>query len=144
MLEQQIATDLNAMYQEVTGQPGTLTAENLNGIVDVGAVLLSSNYREKYVNALFNVIGRYEFVDRPYEGSAPDIKREAWEWGSILSKSRTKDFDAVPNKTWDLIAGQPVDNQGQRQLLRPLLVKRLYKRGKQAVSVYELREVHIR
>ena len=111
MLEKQIATDLNAMYQEVTGQPGTLTAENLNGIVDVGAVLLSSNFREKYVNALFNVIGRYEFVERPYEGSAPDVRREAWEWGSILSKSRTKDFDAVTNKTWDLVAGQPVDNQ---------------------------------
>lgn len=111
MLENQIATDLNAMYLEVTGQPGTLTSENLAGIVDVGNVLLSSNYREKYVNALFNVIGRYEFVDRPYEGGAPNIRREAWEWGSIMSKSRTKDFDAVPNKTWDLVAGQSVDNQ---------------------------------
>ena len=111
MLENQIASDLNAMYLEVTGQPGTLTSENLAGIVDVGATLLASNYRDKYVNALFNVIGRYEFVDRPYEGSAPDIKREAWEWGSIMSKSRTKDFAAVPNKTWDLVAGQSVDNQ---------------------------------
>lgn len=104
----QIYQMINTISQEVTGG-SVVVNENLNNIVDVGEALLTSNYREAYVNSLLNQIGRMEFVDRTYEGAAPDIRREAWEWGSIKSKSRTKDFQAVENPTWTMQAGQSVD-----------------------------------
>lgn len=99
---------LDTVYGEVTGKTG-IVAENLSNIVDVGKELLSAQYRESYVNSLLNLIGRWVFVDRAYSGQAPDIIRESWEWGSIMSKSRTKDPEPTVNPTWDLTAGESVD-----------------------------------
>lgn len=104
----QIYEFLSTVYGEVTGQTDVV-AENLSNIVDVGETLLSANYRETYVNSLLNRIGRMVFVDRTYTGAAPSIIREAWEWGSIMSKSRTKDFAPTNNPTWELTAGESVD-----------------------------------
>lgn len=108
MKSTQIYEFLSTVYTEVTGQE-SIVNENLTNIVDVGNALLSTDYREKYVNSLLNRIGRMVFVDRPYDGVAPKIIREAWEWGSIMSKSRTKDFSPTTNPTWALTAGQSVD-----------------------------------
>lgn len=108
MKTEQIHEFLSEVYTEVTGQE-SIVKEDLTNIVDVGNAVLSSDYREKYVNALLNRIGRMIFVDRPYDGIAPRILREAWEWGSIMSKSRTKDFTPTENPTWDLKAGESVD-----------------------------------
>lgn len=99
---------LSTVYGEVTGKTG-IVKEDLSNIVDVGAELLSPTYREPYVNSLLNLIGRWVFVDREYTGQAPNIIREAWEWGSIMSKSRTKDFEAQENPTWSLTPGQTVN-----------------------------------
>lgn len=107
----QIKELVNTMYTEVTGQAGEgILNEDLSNIVSVGETLMSTTWREKYVNSLLNQIGRMEFVERPYSGIAPDVRRESWEWGSILSKSRTKDFEAVENPSWNLIKGTPVEN----------------------------------
>lgn len=105
---EQIHELLDTIYTEVTGQE-SVVKEDLNNIVDVGNALLSTDYREKYVNAMLNRIGRMVFVDRPYDGVAPKILREAWEWGSIMSKSRTKDFSPTDNPTWSLKSGESVD-----------------------------------
>lgn len=107
----QIKELVNTMYTEVTGQAAEgILNEDLSNIVAVGETLMSTTWREKYVNSLLNQIGRMEFVERPYNGIAPDIRRESWEWGSILSKSRTKDFEAVENPSWSLTKGTPVEN----------------------------------
>lgn len=108
MKVEQIYQFVGDIYTEVTGQESPLQ-ENLSNIVDVGNAVLSNEYREKYVNAMLNRIGRMVFVDRPYDGIAPRILREGWEWGSIMSKSRTKDFTAVANPSWSLTRGQSVD-----------------------------------
>ena len=108
MLATQIYEFLTEVYQEVTGQESILK-EDLSNITDVGATLLSANYRETYTNSLLNRIGRMVFVDRPYSGFAPRIIREAWEYGSIMSKSRVKDFTPTANMAWNLIPGQSVD-----------------------------------
>lgn len=108
MKVEQIYKFLSDVYKEVTGQEAGVQ-EDLKNIVDVGNTVLSSDYREKYVNAMLNRIGRMVFVDRPYNGIAPRILREGWEWGSIMAKSRTKDFTAVENPSWNLQRGQSVD-----------------------------------
>ncbi len=104
----QIYTLLNEIYGEVTGE-SNIVQEDLSNIVDVGKTMLQSDYTEKYVNSLLNRIGRMVFVDRVYSGFAPSVIRESWEWGSIMSKSRTQDFTPVKNAAWDLQAGQSVD-----------------------------------
>lgn len=104
----QIYELLEDIYSEVTGETGVVK-EDLSNISDVGATLLSQNYREPYANSLINRIGRMVFVDRPYAGFAPAIIREAWEYGSIMSKSRVKDFQPTENMAWKLEAGQSVD-----------------------------------
>lgn len=104
----QLAEFLGTVYQEVVGE-SDVVREDLTNIVDVGRTLLSSDYVDSYVKCYLNRIGRMKFVDRPYKGFAPSLVREAWEWGSILSKSRTKDFTAVKNAAWDLTPGQSVD-----------------------------------
>lgn len=104
----QIYEYLSDVYKEVTGQESGVQ-EDLTNIVDVGSALLSTDFREKYVSAMLNRIGRMVFVDRPYTGIAPRIVREGWEWGSIMSKSRTKDFAATVNPSWELTRGQSVD-----------------------------------
>lgn len=107
----QIKELVNTMYTEVTGQAAEgILNEDLSNIVSVGETLMSTTWREKYVNSLLNQIGKMEFVERPYNGIAPDVRRESWEWGSILSKSRTKDFEAVENPSWNLTKGNPVEN----------------------------------
>lgn len=99
---------LSTVYGQVTGKTGIVN-EDLSNIVDIGKELLSSNYRDPYVNAMLNLVGDWVFVDRAYEGQAPDIMRKSYEWGSIMSKSRTKDFEAEENPTWSLTPGQTVN-----------------------------------
>lgn len=105
----QIYDLLSTIYSEVVGDSEIALKEDLTNVVDVGNVLLSKDYREPYVNSLLNRIGRMVFVDRSYTGIAPNIMRQGWEWGSIMSKSRTKDFAAVKNPAWTLTAGETVN-----------------------------------
>lgn len=103
----QIYSILNTIAEEYTGKTD-LVAEDLSNIVDVGKVLLT-DYKEKYVNSLPNRIGRMIFVERPYTGFAPRVQRDAWEWGSIVTKTRIKDFEVEENATWNLTSGETVN-----------------------------------
>lgn len=109
MKQTDIHSFLSTVYQEVTGQADVLK-EDLSNIVDVGATLMDNQtYKDAYVRAMFNTIGRWEFVERPYVGAAPDIERKDWEWGSIMSKSRTKDTTPTTNPSWHVQPGDSVD-----------------------------------
>ncbi len=111
----QIYGILNDIMLEVTGQPSEddpdaiIVQEDLSNIVDVGTVIFSNNWRDNYVKAMINRIGREVFVDRTYEGYAPSVLRDAWEYGSIMAKTRCKIFDAKANPSWSLQAGQTVN-----------------------------------
>lgn len=104
----QIYQLLEEIYTEITGQSGVVN-EDLSNIVDIGSTFLEDDYRDKYVNSLLNRIGRMVFVDRPYTGFAPSILRDAWDYGSIMSKSRVKDFTPTDNMAWHLTPGESVD-----------------------------------
>lgn len=104
----QIATILNTITQEITGDTG-IVAEDLTGVVDLGNTVFSSDWKDNYVKSMIDRIGKSVFVDRPYSGFAPSILRSDWEYGSILAKHRAKDFEAVENPSWKLTAGQTVN-----------------------------------
>lgn len=111
----QIYNILNDIMIEVTGQPqegeepAYILQEDLSNIVDIGTMVFSNNWRDNYVRAMINRIGREVFVDRTYEGYAPSVLRDAWEYGSIMAKTRCKIFDAKVNPSWNLQAGQTVN-----------------------------------
>lgn len=131
MTVNQIYTILNDIMVEVTGgqidpddAPSTpIVQEDLSNIVDIGTQVFSNNWRDKYVAAMINRIGREVFVDRTYEGYAPSVLRDAWEYGSIMSKTRCKIFDAKANPSWSLSAGQTVN---QFEFTPPDVIQKFY------------------
>lgn len=108
MTVDQISTLLNTVYSEITGD-SAIVNEDLSNVVDAGTTVFSSAWKDNYVKSLIDQIGKMVFVDRPYSGFAPSILRSDWEYGSILSKIRAKDFEPVDNPSWQLTAGQTVD-----------------------------------
>ena len=114
----QIYSILNDVMSEVTGQntaqegepPAFILQEDLSNIVDMGTkVFNNQTWKDNYVHSLIDRIGRDVFVDRTYEGYAPDVLRDAWEYGSVMAKTRCKIFDAKANPSWNLQAGQTVN-----------------------------------
>lgn len=104
----QIATIINSIINEYTGE-SDLVRENLSNIVDIGGTINDKIGYDNYTQALVNRIGRTIFVDRKYEGSAPDISVDSWEYGSIMQKVRAELPDAVDNPTWSLVKGESID-----------------------------------
>ena len=131
MTVNQIYTILNDIMVEVTGgqidpddaPASPIVQEDLSNIVDIGTQVFSNNWRDKYVAAMINRIGREVFVDRTYEGYAPSVLRDAWEYGSIMSKTRCKIFDAKANPSWSLTAGQTVN---QFEFTPPDVIQKFY------------------
>lgn len=122
MTVKQIYDILNDIMCEVTGQlvpqyddqgdpinPVPIIQEDLSNIVDIGTTIFNNNWRDNYVKAMINRIGREVFVDRTYEGYAPSVLRDSWEYGSIMSKTRCKVFDAKANPSRSLQKGQTVN-----------------------------------
>lgn len=118
----QIYAILNDIMLEVSGQivpvyndegvqinAVPIVQEDLSNIVEVGKTVFNNNWRDNYVHAMINRIGREVFVDRTYEGYAPSVLRDSWEYGSIMAKTRCKIFDAKANPSWQLEAGQTVN-----------------------------------
>lgn len=127
----QIYTILNDIMSEVTGQtipvenddPVIIIQEDLSNIVDVGTMIFNNNWRDNYVRAMINRIGREIFDNRDYEGYAPSVLRDAWEYGSIMAKTRCKIFDAKANPSWNLASGQTVN---QFEFSPPTVYEKFY------------------
>lgn len=125
----QIYTLLSDIMLEVTGQPtegeepAVIVNEDLSNVVDIGTSIFSNNWRDNYVKSMINRIGREVFVDRSYSGFAPSILKDAWEYGSILSKTRCKIFDAKLNPSWSLTAGETVN---QFEFTPPTVYQKFY------------------
>lgn len=95
----QIANDITT---EVLGKSDLLT-EDLTNIVDVGKEIFDNVSYDKYVNSLCDHIGRVVFVDRDYEGTASELKRDSWEYGAVMEKVYETELpEAVENESWAL------------------------------------------
>lgn len=135
MLVDQISGILNDVFKEVTGQlvpqssgeeelpPVAIIQEDLSDIVSIGSTVLNSAWKDNYVKTLIDRIGREIFVDRPYEGYAPNVLRDSWEYGSIMAKYRCKIFEAKDNPSWSLQKGQTVN---QFEFVPPEVTQKFY------------------
>lgn len=92
----------NGITTEVLGKADLLT-EDLTNIVDVGEEIFDNVSYDKYVQSLCDHIGKVVFVDREYEGTSAELKRESWEYGAVMEKVYETELpEAVENESWSL------------------------------------------
>lgn len=108
MKVEQIYQIVNAITGEVTGKTDIVN-EDLSNIVDVGAEVFNSTDVDNYVKKLVDHIGKVIFVDRAYNGIAPKVLMDSWEYGSVVEKIQMDTPQAVENSTWNLTNGQSYD-----------------------------------
>lgn len=104
----QVYEFVNDATQQALGSEVVLL-EDLSNIVTVGDAVFNANAMDKYVKALVNRIGKVIFVNRVYQGSAPSVMMDGWEYGSVLQKVSTGLPEAKVNETWELEDGQSYD-----------------------------------
>lgn len=97
-----------AKFDETEKQQWILN-EDLSNIVDIGTKIYNTEWVDNFVKSMIDRIGRMVFVDRRTRGFAPDIQRNGWEFGSVMSKTRIKRFQAKTNPSWALTKGQTVN-----------------------------------
>lgn len=107
----QVSTILNLINSEMMGERAiTAVNEDLSNIVDVGTELTQgqediTKFFEAYGKKLIDKVGRVVVVDRTYKSTAPDIQRDAWEYGSIMEKIRVSVNELENDTTWSLNRG---------------------------------------
>lgn len=104
----QIYEIMNSITSEMLGD-SIVVAEDLSNIVELGQQFEDVVGLDNYVRKLPDHIGRVVFVDRKYEGRAPQILMDGWEYGSIMEKIATRIPEAVENEDWQLNDGQSYD-----------------------------------
>ena len=109
MKYEQVYSIMNTVTKELMGTE-VVVAEDLSNIVDVGKAIQNVAGMDNYVRTLTDHIGKVQFVNRPYSGSAPSVLMDGWEYGAILQKVA---YDGLPeateNDTWDLQDGVSYD-----------------------------------
>lgn len=104
----QVYNVVNNATKEVLGESAILL-EDLSNVVDMGDAIFNANAVDRYVKSLVNHIGRVVFVDRKYQGGAPSVLMDGWEFGSVMEKIRIKLPEATENESWDLESGASYD-----------------------------------
>lgn len=104
----QVYDFVNTATQEALGE-SVVVKEDLSNIVSIGEAVFNANAMDKYVKALVNRIGKTIFVNRVYQGSAPSVMMDGWEYGSVLQKVSADLPEARVNETWELEDGQSYD-----------------------------------
>lgn len=104
----QIYEYLNDVQKELLGE-SAVAIEDLQGIIQLGEAVANANAYDNYVKALVNRIGKTVFVARVYQGNAPSVLMDKWEFGSVLQKIDGDMPDAVENESWELEDGASYD-----------------------------------
>lgn len=104
----QIKELVNSSLKEVNGTSAVLQ-EDLSNVVDIGKDLINNDDIDNYVKKLVDRIGKTVFNDRLYQGSAPSVLMDAWEFGSVVEKVDADLPNVVENDSWNLVDGKSYD-----------------------------------
>lgn len=104
----QVATLINSVTSEIIGDSAVIN-EDLSNVVDIGKAIFDNTSYDNFVRSLVDHIGKVIFVDRVYTGNTLAIKRDAWEYGSVLEKIIAGLPVATENETWELEDGASYD-----------------------------------
>ena len=99
----QVYTLLNDVVKETLGE-NAVVQEDLTGLVELGDTIANSIGYDKYVKSLVNHIGRVIFVNRKYQGSAPSVLMDGWEFGSICINCEiiSESFNLIELRKYEL------------------------------------------
>lgn len=104
----QIKDLVNNSLKEVNGS-SVLLKEDLSNVVDVGKELLNNDDLDRFVKKLVDRVGKTVFNTRVYQGSAPSVLMDSWEYGSIVEKIDSDLPKVEENDSWDLQDGKSYD-----------------------------------
>jgi len=104
----QIYEIMNSVTQELLGD-SVVVQEDLSNIVELGQQFESVVGLDNYVRKIPDHVGRVIFVNRKYDGRAPRVLMDGWEYGSILEKIAARIPEAVENEDWTLQDGASYD-----------------------------------
>lgn len=104
----QIKDLVNSSLKEVDGS-SILLKEDLSNVVDVGKDILDKDDIDNFVKKLVDRVGKTVFNDRVYQGSAPSVLMDAWEFGSVVEKVDADLPNVTENDSWDLQDGKSYD-----------------------------------
>ena len=104
----QIKDLVNNSLKEVNGS-SQLLKEDLSNVVDIGKELLNNDDIDNFVKKLVDRVGKTVFNDRLYQGSAPSVLMDAWEYGSVVEKIDADLPKVEENDSWKLEDGKSYD-----------------------------------
>lgn len=104
----QIKDLVNSSLKEVDGT-SILLKEDLSNVVDVGKDILDKDDIDNFVKKLVDRVGKTVFNNRVYQGSAPSVLMDAWEFGSVVEKVDADLPNVTENDSWDLQDGKSYD-----------------------------------
>lgn len=104
----QIKDLVNSSLKEVNGS-SVLLKEDLSNVVDIGKELLNNDDIDNFVKKLVDRVGKTVFNDRVYQGSAPSVLMDAWEYGSVVEKIDSDLPNVEENDSWKLEDGKSYD-----------------------------------
>lgn len=104
----QIKDLVNTSLKEVNGS-STLLKEDLSNVVDIGKELLNNDDVDNFVKKLVDRVGKTVFNDRVYQGSAPSVLMDSWEYGSVVEKIDSDLPNVEENDSWKLENGKSYD-----------------------------------
>lgn len=104
----QIKELVNSSLKEVDGT-SVLLKEDLSNVVDVGKDILNKDDIDNFVKKLVDRVGKTVFNNRVYQGSAPSVLMDAWEYGSVVEKVDAELPNVEENDSWNLQDGKSYD-----------------------------------
>lgn len=104
----QIKDLVNNSLKEVNGS-SVLLKEDLSNVVDIGKELLNNDDIDNFVKKLVDRVGKTVFNNRVYQGSAPSVLMDAWEYGSVVEKIDSDLPNVEENDSWKLENGKSYD-----------------------------------
>ena len=104
----QIKDLVNNSLKEVNGS-SVLLKEDLSNVVDIGKELLNNDDIDNFVKKLVDRVGKTVFNDRVYQGSAPSVLMDSWEYGSVVEKIDSDLPNVEENDSWKLEDGKSYD-----------------------------------
>ena len=104
----QIKDLVNSSLKEVDGT-SILLKEDLSNVVDVGKDILDKDDIDNFVKKLVDRVGKTVFNNRVYQGSAPSVLMDAWEYGSVVEKVDADLPNVTENDSWNLQDGKSYD-----------------------------------
>lgn len=101
----QIKDLVNSSLKELNGS-SVLLKEDLSNVVDVGTEIFDTDNVDNFVKKLIDRVGSTVFNTRVYQGSAPSVLMNSWEFGSVLEKVDSELPDVEENDSWNLVDGK--------------------------------------